>query len=403
MEHASQVLMDAGDGMVADGVVCEGRAATADGRNWRVNVQTLRRDGRSEGVRIVAVDNGAMSISVLPTRGMGIWQVLRHHSPSSYQAGERGAARLGWRSPVRGPVHPAFVPVFDPSGLGWLEGFDELMCRCGLESNGAPDFEANGKLLYPLHGRIANLPAHRVELDVDENAGRISLRGVVEETRFHFQSLRLTTMLTTTIGSNEFTWSDEVENIGGRDATMQMLYHFNIGQPLLQPGARITAPLARVAPWTQVAAREGIENWNTMPPPRPGSAEQGYLLDLIADEAGETRVLVSGLTDGEAISLRYSKRSLPCFTVWRNTPAEADGYVLGIEPGTNYPNPRTFEQQHGRVVKLKPGQTWNARVTATWHGDAQSIAQEDAAIRAIQGNRHSELNANPQTEWSANP
>ena len=28
--------------------------------------------------------------------------------------------------------------------MGWLEGFDELMCRCGLESNGAPDLAANG-------------------------------------------------------------------------------------------------------------------------------------------------------------------------------------------------------------------------------------------------------------------
>ena len=74
-----------------------------------------------------------------------------------------------------------------------------------------------------------------------------------------------------------------------------------------------------------------------MPPPRPGSAEQVYVADLAADAAGDTRVLVSGLTDDEAVSLRFNKRTLPCFTVWRNTPAEADGYVLGIEPGTNYP------------------------------------------------------------------
>jgi hypothetical protein len=341
-------------------------------------------------VHVVELDNGHMCIDVLPTRGMGIWRV------------RRGEKVLGWQSPVRGPVHPAFVPLFDPSGLGWLEGFDELMCRCGLESNGAPDFDTTGKLLYPLHGRIANLPAHRVELDVDEADGGISLRGIVDETRFHFQSLRLTTTLTTTFGSNEFTWTDEVENIGGRDATMQMLYHFNIGEPVLQPGTTITAPIATAAPWTQVAAREGIENWNIMPPPRPGSAEQGYLLDLLADDFGETRVLVSGLVDDEAISLRFSKRALPCFTVWRNTPAEADGYVLGIEPATNFPNPHSFERRSGRVVTLKSGAKWRAELTATWHGGFQSIAAEEAAIRAIQGMRSSELIAIPHTDWSAN-
>jgi hypothetical protein len=383
------LLIDASEGVCLDGAIFESRLA-ADSPRWRVHLKS-RSSGRSQGVHIVELDNGHMCIDVLPTRGMGIWRVCR------------GEKVLGWRSPVRGPVHPAFVPLFDPSGLGWLEGFDELLCRCGLESNGAPDFDASGKLLYPLHGRIANLPAHRVELEVDEAAGQISLRGVIDETRFHFHSLRLTTTLTTAFGSNEFTWTDEIENVGGRDTTMQMLYHFNIGQPLLQPGATITAPIAMAAPWTQVAARDGIENWNIMPPPQPGSAEQGYLLDLLADDAGDTRVLISGLVDDEAVSLRYSKRALPCFTVWRNTPAEADGYVLGIEPATNFPNPHSFERRSGRVVTLKSGAKWSAELAATWHGGVQSIAAEEAAIRAIQGMRSSEIVANPQSEWSANP
>ena len=142
------------------------------------------------------------------------------------------------------------------------------------------------------------------------------------------------------------------ENIGGRDATMQMLYHFNIGQPLLQPGARITAPVGTVAPWTQVAARSRHRALEHHAAAAAGSAEQGYLVDLLADDAGETRVLLSGLTDDEAVSLRFNKTSLPCFTLWRNTAAEADGYVLGLEPATNYSQPAPFEKQHGRVVTL---------------------------------------------------
>jgi hypothetical protein len=203
------------------------------------------------------------------------------------------------------------------------------------------------------------------------------------------------------MGSNEFTWTDEVENIGGRDATLQMLYHFNLGQPLLQPGARITAPVAIIAPLNEVAAREALEKeWNIMPPPRPGSAEQVYCLDLLADDAGDTRVLVCGLTDDEAVSLRFNKRTLPCFTVWRNTPAEIDGYVLGIEPGTNFPHPHSFEKQHGRVVSLQAGQIWRGAVTAIWHTGAQAIADEKAAIRAIQGDREPELSPGSRRKWS---
>jgi hypothetical protein len=379
------LLIDASEVVVRDGVVF--KSGSGDSPPWHVQMRTCC-GGRSEGVRVVELDNGAMCIDVLPTRGMGIWRV------------RRGEKMLGWQAPAREPVHPAFVPLMEPAGLGWLDGFNELLCRCGLESNGPPEFDDAGRLLRPLHGRIANTPAHRVELIVDEEEGSLTLRGVVDESRFHFQSLRLTASISTKIGSNEFTCSDEVENVGGRDATLQMLYHFNIGQPLLRPGAQIVAPVESVAPHTQVAADEGVETWNIMPPPRPGSAEQVYFLDLAADADGNTRVLVGGLTDGEAVSLRFNKRTLPCFAVWRNSPAESDGYVLGIEPGTNYPNPRTFENQHGRVVKLKPGEKWHSEVTATWHVDAELIAQETAAIQEIQGDRRPQLSATPRPAWS---
>jgi len=228
----------------------------------------------------------------------------------------------------------------------------------------------------------------------------LTLRGDVDETRFHFQSLRLRSSISTNIGSNQFSWTDEVENIGGRHATLQMLYHFNIGQPLLKPGVKISAPLGTVAPRTEVAAKKGIDTWNMMPPPRPGSAEQVYVCDLAADSAGDTRILVSGLEGDEGVSLQFNKRALPCFTLWRNTAAEQDGYVVGLEPGTNYPNPRSFENEHGRVVSLKPGERWQARVAVTWHQDSASIAEVDKAIGAIQDRQKPERVAQPRTDWS---
>jgi hypothetical protein len=356
---------------------------------WKVRMRTLH-GGRSEGVQVVEIDNGVISIDVLPTRGIGIWRV------------RRGDTTLGWKAPANVPVHPCFVPLLEPTGLGWLDGFNELLCRCGLENNGPPEFDDAGRLLRPLHGRIANTPAHRVELLVDEELGRLTLRGFVDESRFHFQSLRLTASVSTAIGSNEFSWLDDVENIGGRDATMQMLYHFNIGQPLLKAGARITAPLKAVAPLTKVAAESGVATWNLMPSPLPGSAEQVYVLDLAADNSGSTGVLVSNLSNDEALSLRFNKASLPCFTVWRNSPAESDGYVLGIEPGTNYPNPRSFERQHGRIVELKPGARWRAEVAVKWMTEAAAIDQEKHAIESIQGSTQPQLVSAPRPEWSAN-
>ncbi len=107
--------------------------------------------GLRSGMEIIEVDNGRLKYWLLPERGMGIWKAWLD------------GIEIGWQSPVRGPVHPQFVPIHEESGLGWLAGFDELLCRCGLESNGEPEFDAKGKLKYPLHGKIANLPAHQVE------------------------------------------------------------------------------------------------------------------------------------------------------------------------------------------------------------------------------------------------
>ena len=162
---------------------------------WSVTKERLH-CGLSDRVDLLEVDNGRLRFAVLPTRGMGLWRAWMDDKT------------LGWKSPVRGPVHPKFVPLTEPSGLGWLDGFDELMVRCGLESNGAPDFDDRGRLAYPLHGRIANRPAHFVEAAVDADAGTITVRGVVEECRFHFHKLRLTTAITTSFGGRAITWHD---------------------------------------------------------------------------------------------------------------------------------------------------------------------------------------------------
>jgi hypothetical protein len=138
-----------------------------------------------------------------------------------------------------------------------------------------------------------------------------------------------------------------------------------------------------------------------MPPARPGSTEHVFCFELHADGAGDTRLLLSELADGQAVSLRFNKQALPRFVLWKNTPAEIDGYVMGIEPSTNYPNPHSFEKKHGRVISLAPGDKWQAEVAVAWHTDADAIAREAAAIRTIQVDRETIFHDQPRADWSA--
>ena len=318
--------------------------------SWKVSQRTLR-CGLSAGVDLIEIDNGRMRTMVIPTRGMGIWKA------------EIGNEKIGWQSPVRGPVHPQHVPLFDPKGLGWLEGFDELLVRCGLESNGAPDFDALGHLQYPLHGRIANRPAYYVDVTVDSQ-GEITVRGFVEEASFHFQKLRLEASLTTTIDSTSFTIHDEVENFGGTPAQMQMLYHINIGEPLLTPESKIVAPIHSIRNSLE-AEKDNTESWDIYSPPAAGRPEQCFFIELSGDEKGQTQVLLKNASGTMGTALQFNTNCLPCFTLWKNSVASQDGYVTGIEPATNFPNPRTQEAEQGRIVDLSPGEKWSADVTVS--------------------------------------
>jgi hypothetical protein len=307
------------------------------------------RHGSSAGVVQVTLRCDDKSVSVLPTRGMGI------------RDAKRQGIRFGWNSPVAGPIHPVWVPWSDPSGLGWLEGFDELMVRCGLSNNGAPEFDERGKMIWPLHGRIANLPAISTEVIVDTLAGRIEIRGGVSETRFLFHHWRLETVIALSTDSEEILIEDRVTNQSGQPGSMQLLYHCNFGPPVLQNRARLFANVKQIVPRDSRAA-EGLEHWDQIGPPEPGFREQVYFLEIEPDQEGWSSVVLAEPERQLAASVRYDAATLPCFTFWKNTAAQQDGYVVGLEPGTNFPNPRSVEAEAGRVVWLEGGESFQTQL-----------------------------------------
>ncbi|HZL89640.1 MAG TPA: aldose 1-epimerase family protein [Pirellulaceae bacterium] len=349
--------------------------------------------GLSDGVESIFVNNGKQTIRVIPTRGMGIDSVLL--------VGDQELSPLGWESPIGAPVHPKFVDLGEPSGLGWLDGFNELLVRCGLESNGAPEYdEKTGRLKYPLHGRIANKPAHHVELSIDTDKQEIKLIGIVDETRFHFQKLRMTSTLTTKFNSTSFTISDKIENLSATPAEAQMLYHVNFGIPLLDAGSRVVLPAKTVVP-RNVRAASHIKSWDSYAAPEPGFEEMVYFFDLHGDDKGQTRTLLKNAHGTRGVSLVFNTKQLPCFSLWKDTAAVEDGYVTGLEPGTNYPNPRSYEGQQGRVIKLPPKGSTTLELTLEIHPDDSAVKSAEEAVKKIAAGREPKIFDQPQPLWCA--
>jgi galactose mutarotase-like enzyme len=362
--------------------------------DWSIRKRTLR-GGLRDGVDLIEMHNGALACSILPTRGMGLWRADYH------------GLSLGWRAPVEGPVHPKYVQLADRGGLGWLAGFDELLCRCGLASNGPPGEDAWSdaagaahKEQLTLHGRVANLPAQAVEVSVSlDPPYELSVTGEVEEAALFFGQLRLTTTYTTVPGSNRLVISDRVTNRGARPVEMQLLYHTNLGPPFLEAGSRLLAPYREVAPLTARAA-EGIDALESYTAPTAGFAEQVYVYDLLADARGMTLALLVNAAADRAVSLRFPTAALPCFTVWKNTMALEEGYVTGLEPATNYPNFRGFERQQGRVRTLPPGGAWSARWSIEVADTAQAVVALQAEVATLQAHARAVVHRTPQPRTS---
>jgi hypothetical protein len=362
--------------------------------NWSITKRTLR-GGLRDGVDLIEVHNGALGFSVLATRGMGIWK-------GNY----RGLA-LGWDSPVRGPVHPKFVHQEERGGIGWLQGFDEWIVRCGLDSNGAPGEDVvqdnNGnpmKVNLPLHGRIANSPAHHVAIEIEtEPPYEIAVIGHVEESALFCPQLELRTRISTRPGSNSLTISDEIVNLKGTPSEMELLYHCNFGPPFLDPGAQLMVPDREVAP-RDARAMEGIGHFNVYSGPTAGYVEQVYWHLLNTSAGGhETLAALRNSAGDRAAVLRFDKLQMPYFTQWKNTGALEDGYVTGLEPGTNFPNPRRFERENGRVVKIEPRQSYRCVLRVEIYSTAAEVKKIEDEIKSM-SSAPPTVHAKPQPKFS---
>jgi hypothetical protein len=281
-------------------------------------------------------------------------------------------------------VHPGFVNQAERAGMGWLRGFDEWIVRCGLESHGAPGPDTDGAFLS-LHGRIANLPAHRVSITADPVAETVAVSGVIDEAASFNPSLRLETTITASAASSRITLSDTVHNLGDTSAEVELLYHCNYGLPFLGAGSRFMIPHAEVSPFDQHSAAS-IDALGAYEPPTPGSTEQVYLFKPATrpNDSACLAALTNSAGDA-AVVLRFDVRQLPCFSLWKHPVGADDGYVTGLEPGTDYPNHRSVERAAGRLVTVPPGGSYAVTLmheVAVGEPAVRAIADEVAAIQA---------------------
>ncbi len=344
--------------------------------------QKVLHGGKQEGSKILVITSqDGLTITLSPTRGMNLLHI------------EGFGAKMGWDSPVKEVVNPAFINLESRNGLGWLEGFNEMMVRCGYEWTGHP-VTADGQI-YTLHGKAGNTPASQVEVEVADAAPHeIRIRGLVKESTFKKADLQTMTELRYVPGSNSFSLHDVLTNHADYPHDYQIIYHSNFGMPILEEGARFLAPISSISPFNDYA-KEGLKTWQTYAGPTKGFDEMVFNIQPLSGEDHQTLAAVVNKAGNKGAAIQFDTRQLPVLTLWKNTDTVKQGYVTGIEPGTNYAYPVTIEREQKRVKQLEPGASTQFDLTYTLLHSSEQVADVEKKIAAIQGETKIEENATP--------
>jgi hypothetical protein len=337
--------------------------------------------GKQEGSTLIGVDAGELSVTVIPTRGMNI-----------HKAQYRGIEH-GWASPVDEIVHPAYMRLDERGGLGFLDGFNEMMARCGYEWSGHPCTEDSR--LYSLHGRASSTPASRVTIDVERTAPhRIRITGLLKEKTFKFCNFEIAAELIVVPGEAGFHVRDRLTNRADYATPYQIIYHTNFGRPLLGEGSRFLAPVKRLAPIDE-RAQQGVPTWQTYAGPTRGFDEEVFICELHGDAAAQTLAALVNPASDKGVALRFNLDELPFFTLWKNTDTERQGYVTGLEPCSNPPYSRTVEKQTGRLKSLPAGGTQDFGIDVQFLTTAGEVAAVEAEIHGLQKAQQPQIEAEP--------
>ncbi len=185
--------------------------------------------------------------------------------------------------------------------------------------------------------------------------------GAVRQEIVYGENLLLTRRYEAELGSSSFTLRDVVRNDGFYPTPHQLLYHFNIGHPVVDEGAELLASVtAEVGGSIFDEERPDSERYRSFSAPERGpKPAEGFELLLQAAEDGRVSAAVvnrgfKGIEGGLGVALRYDPSSLPVYLEWRMM---GEGlYAVGMEPSTNgfQTIPELIEA--GYPIMMEPGE-----------------------------------------------
>ena len=339
-------------------------------------------DGPERGVRVLEFRTGAgLGFRVAVDRGFDLLSAEYRCIP------------IGWRTPT-GPRHPGLASPEENRGWGFLRAFTGLLATCGLDHALAPATSSAAPYIYPgidetdypLHGRVAQIPARLLGYGERWEGERCTLfaEGEVAQMAVFGENLVLTRRIEAALGGTSISVTDRVENRGFRPTPHMLLYHYNVGWPVLDEGAELLLPSRAVVHAVHGDLHAQGVGYRVQGPPRADFSEQLYEHDVVPapDGMAPAALINPALGGGFGVRLDYDRAALPCLIEWQCL--QSGLYVLGIEPSTNHVLGRKFAEERGELIFLEHGEVREYRTRLSVLDGADAIAATREAIESLQ-------------------
>jgi len=184
----------------------------------------------------------------------------------------------------------------------------------------------------------------------------MTISGKMREARFFGENLVLRRKISCRYGENRIVIQNTVENLGFKKEALMLLFHFNLGYPLLDENAKLLTPTEQLIPRDQEAVK-GEVSYGQCTKPAPDYVEQVFYHKLRANQEGDTCVALINEKLEMAVAIHFNKRQLFNFTQWKQM-GEGE-YVVGLEPCNCYVGGRTDPRNEGILEYLEPGEIRN--------------------------------------------
>ncbi len=354
--------------------------------------ELLRRVGRLEqaaGVRLVTLGDGqGRGVRVLEFRtGTGFAFDVVVDRAFDVGRCEFGGRPLSWQSGA-GIVAPWY---YEPDEWGWFRAWGGgMVVTCGLDHTLVPGEDTaehfnqphvRKTVPYGLHGRIGGLPARLAgygeRWDGDECV--LWAEGEVLQSAVFGESLVLRRRVETRVGESRFTIHDDVENVGYTLTSHMLLYHCNVGFPVVDESSELLVPASRVT----TDYGEPIEGYQAMSAPVPNATEACFEHELIAEPAGTVPVALVNRALALGVYQVFRIAQLPHHTVWRMM---GEGtYALALEPSTNRDAGRRDARERGELQWLEPGEARRYDLEIGALAGEASIGEFEARVSRLAG------------------